>query len=225
MKQFELVAESRNDVGKGASRRLRRSGKIPGVVYGHGVEARAISLGHDDVFHQLEHEAFYSHILTLKLDNNPVKVVLKDLQRHPYKPHIMHIDLQQIDESEKLTMRVPIHFVNEAKSVGVKAGGMVNHILNELEVTCLPKDLPEYIEVDILDLDVGDSVQLGDLKMPEGVELYAALHDEDLDTPVVSIVMPKAVEEEVGEEGEEEAVAPGEVPAGPAEDKEESSDS
>ena len=228
MKQFELVAESRSDVGKGASRRLRRTGRIPGVLYGHGIEAQSILLGHDDVFHQLERESFYSHILTLKLDNKPIKVVLKDLQRHPYKQHIMHIDLQRIDEDEKLTMRVPIHFINENKSLGVKSGGMVNHIMNDVEITCLPKDLPEFIDVDLLELELGSSIHLGDLKLPEGVELYAAVHDEDLDVPVVSISMPKAVEEEVPteeEEAAEAAVAAGEVPVSTSSETEEKSDS
>ncbi len=211
MKQFELVAETRNDVGKGASRRLRRDGKVPGVVYGHGFEARAITLGHDEIFHQLEHEAFYSHILTLKLDKKPIKVVLKDLQRHPFKQNIMHIDLQKIDEDEKLTMRVPIHFINEDKSVGVKSGGMINHIMNDLEIACLPKDLPEYIEIDLQEVELGSSVHLEDLKLPDGVELIAAIQGEDLDAAVVSIVMPKA--EEVITEEEEEIVAAGEVPA------------
>ncbi|MCG8325148.1 MAG: 50S ribosomal protein L25/general stress protein Ctc, partial [Thiotrichales bacterium] len=192
--------------------------------YGHGVEARAITLGHDEVFHQLELEAFYSHILTLKLDDDSIKVVLKDLQRHPHKPHIMHIDLQQIDESEKLTMRVPIHLVNEDKCVGVKTGGgMVNQIMYDIEIVCLPRDLPEYIDIDLLELEVGSSIQLRDLKTPEGVELYAALHGEDMDTPVVSIVIPKAVEEEVEleAEGEEAAVAPSEVPTTAEETEEE----
>ncbi len=225
MKQFELVAETRTDVGKGASRRLRRTGKIPGVVYGSHTEAKSITLGHDDVFHQLEHEAFYSHILTLKLDNEPIKVVLKDLQRHPYKLNIMHIDLQQIDEAEKLTMRVPIHYLNEAKAAGVKSGGIVNHIMNDLEIECLPKDLPEYIEIDLLELELGSSIQLDELKMPEGVELYAAVHDEEMDVPVVSIVMPRAVEEDTLEDEEEAAAAAAtEEAAKPKEEDKEKSD-
>jgi len=155
---------------------------------------------------------------------------LKDLQRHPYKQHIMHIDLQRIDEDEKLTMRVPIHFINENKSFGVKSGGMVNHVMNDLEVSCLPKNLPEYIEVDLLELELGSSIHLGELKMPKGVELYAALHGEDLEKPVVSIVMPKAVEETVTEEEEAEAeaeaaVTAGEVPVSTSSDTEEKSDS
>ncbi len=224
MKKFELVAESRSDVGKGASRRLRRSNKIPGVVYGQGQEALSITLGHDDVFHQLENEAFYSHILTLKLDNNPIKVVLKDLQRHPYKRRLLHIDLQRINESEALTMRVPIHFINEAKSVGVKSGGMVNHVMNDVEISCLPGNLPEYIEVDLLNLELGSSIHLNELKLPEGVELYAALHDENLDAPVVSIVMPRAVEEETDTEAEEAEVKAA-AAAKADEDEEDSDDS
>ncbi len=133
MNQFELSAELREDVGKGASRRLRRAGKIPGVVYGAEKEATAIVLDHNDVAHKLEYEAFYSHILTLNLGKKKDKVVLKDLQRHPVKPYIMHIDLQRISESEKLTMRVPLHFINESKCVGVKKdGGVISHLMSEI---------------------------------------------------------------------------------------------
>jgi len=132
MNQLELNAKLREDMGKGASRRLRRAGKLPGVVYGAEKDATSITLEHDDVVHKLEQEAFYSSILTLKIGKSKDKVVLKDLQRHPYKPFILHLDLLRISESEKLTMRVPIHFINEDKCVGVKeGGGIISHVLSE----------------------------------------------------------------------------------------------
>ena len=204
MNQFELNAEPREDVGRGASRRLRRSGKLPGIIYGAGKEATAVSLDHDTVVHQLAYEAFFSHILTVKVGKEKQKVVLKDLQRHPYKLRLLHIDLQRIDEAEELTMRVPIHFLNEDKCIGVKqGGGVVSHIMSEIEVSCLPKDLPEYIEIDILNLDLNDTITLADVKLPEGVESYAIEHGGDDQTPVVSVHMPRVAEEE--EMGEEEA--------------------
>lgn len=208
MNQFELVAETRTDEGKGASRRLRRVGKMPGVVYGHNTEATSIKLNHDDVVHHLEHEAFYSHILTLTVDGKAEKVVLKDLQRHPYKPTLLHIDLQRISENETLTMKVPLHFINEESSVGVKAGGIVSHIMTELEISCLPKDLPEYIEVDVAGLDIDEILHLSDLNLPEGVEITALIQGGDDAQAVVSIHTPKgnaADEAEDAEASDDEA--------------------
>ena len=207
MNLFELVAETRSDLGKGASRRLRRVGKIPGVVYGHNTEATSITLSHDDVIHHLENEAFYSHILTLTVGDKKEKVVLKDLQRHPYKPTLMHIDLQRVSENEALTMRVPVHFANEEKCVGVKAGGIISHIMTELEISCLPKDLPEYIEVDVAELNIDEIMHLGDLKLPDGVQAASLLHGGDPAQPVVSIHAPKGGgdEEEVEEASSDEA--------------------
>jgi len=211
MNQFELNAEPREDVGRGASRRLRRSGKLPGIIYGADKEATAVSLDHDDVAHHLEYEAFYSHILTVKIGKTRQKVVLKDLQRHPYKTRLLHIDLQRIDEAEELTMRVPIHFMNEDKCIGVKQGGaVISHIMTEVEVTCLPKDLPEYIEIDLQHLDVGDAIHLSEISFPEGVQSYAIAHGGDASAPVVSVNMPRVITEEEemgGEEAEELAAA------------------
>ena len=211
MQQFELNAEPRGDVGKGASRRLRRDGKLPGVVYGSKKEAMPITLNHSDILHQLGNEAFYSRILTLIIGKDKEQVILKDLQRHPYKPSVLHIDFQRIDEKEKLTIRVPIHFINESRCIGVKQeGGVISHILNELEISCLPKDLPEFIEVDLENINVGEAIHLGDLKLPEGVENYALLHGGDPDQPVVTVHIPRVAEEEeivAAEEGVEEAVA------------------
>ena len=210
MQSFELDAEPRGDLGKGASRRLRREGKLPGIVYGSKKDATAISLKHNDVMHQLENEAFYSHILTLNIGKDREQVILKDLQRHPYKPAILHIDFLRIDEKEKLTIRVPLHFINEAKCIGVKqGGGVISHIMNELEISCLPKDLPEYIEVDLENINVGDAVHLGELQLPEGVESYSLLHGGDADQPVVTVHLPRVAEEEMpaAVEGEPEAAA------------------
>lgn len=208
MNEFELIAEPRTDTGRGASRRLRQAGKLPGIIYGAEKEAAAITLDHDDVAHHLEHEAFYSHILTVTLGKEKQKVVLKDLQRHPYKTRLLHIDLQRVSDTEKLTMRVPIHFTNEAKCIGVKqGGGVISHIMTELEISCLPKDLPEYIEVDLSEVNVGETIHVGDLKLPEGVESYSIAHGGDAAAPVVSVHMPRVTAEE------EEAEAVTEVAA------------
>ncbi len=203
--EFELLAESRTDVGKGASRRLRRAGRLPGVVYGHHSEATAITLDADTVKHQLDNEAFYSHILTLKLNGKSERVVLKDLQRHPYKPVAMHLDLQRVAEDEALHMHVPLHFLNEEACKGARQGGVVNRIFTDIEILCLPRDLPEYIEVDILDLDIGDSILMSEIKLPKGVELYAAHHGGDVEQPIVMVQAPRLPEEEEETEGEGEA--------------------
>jgi large subunit ribosomal protein L25 len=214
MQQFVINAEPRNDVGKGASRRLRKTGKIPGIVYGSNKDATSISVGHDELVHQLDQEAFYSHILTLNLSGKSESVVLKDLQRHPYKPRLLHIDFQRVLASEKLTMRVPLHFTNETTCVGVKTGGgIISHILNDIEVTCLPGNLPEFIEVDMAAVNIGESIHLGDIKLPENVENTALLHGGDADQPVVSVHIQRVSAEDEAEEAEEAIVAPGEVPA------------
>ncbi|MBL1143043.1 MAG: 50S ribosomal protein L25/general stress protein Ctc [Proteobacteria bacterium] len=193
MNEFELVAEKREDVGKGASRRLRHAGKLPGIVYGTDKEPTMITLDHNAVMHSLDNEAFYSHILTLKTGKASEKVVLKDLQRHPYKRLLMHIDLLRVNENEALTMRVPIHFINEEKAVGVKqGGGVVSHVMTEIDVVCLPKDLPEYIQVDMLEVEMDQTVHLSDLVLPEGVQLYSRLHGGEDSLPVAAIHAPKA---------------------------------
>ncbi|HHH36869.1 MAG TPA: 50S ribosomal protein L25/general stress protein Ctc [Gammaproteobacteria bacterium] len=207
---FELNAEVRNDLGKGASRRLRRSGKLPAILYGAGKDPLPLQMDHDAVMHKLEHEAFYSHILTVKVGGEEVKAVLKDLQRHPYKPAVLHMDLQRIDEEEKLRMHVPLHFVGEDVAPGVKqSGGVISHLVTEVEVTCLPRHLPEYIEVDVSGLGVNESLHLSDLALPEGVELVELMHGPEHDLPVVSIHLPRGAteaeaEEEAGEAGEGE---------------------
>lgn len=189
---FELNAEKRADIGKGASRRLRRlQDKVPAILYGGEKEPLAITLEHRQVLKALENEAFYSHILTIKVGGKTEKVVLKDIQRHAFKPKVVHMDFQRVSGKTKLHMHVPLHFINEDIAPGVKTGGgMVNHLLTDVEVVCLPADLPEYIEVDLAKLDVNQALHLSDLKLPKGVELVALSHDHDLS--VVNIQLPRA---------------------------------
>ena len=171
MDQFELVAEPRTNVGKGASRRLRRTGKVPGILYGTDQGAVSIQFDHDNLMHHLEKEAFYSHILTLKVGRKKEEVVLRDLQRHPYKPKLLHIDLQRIKATEAITMRVPIHIINEELCPGVKDDkGIVNSLMTQLEVLCLPKNLPEFIDIDVINVQIGDSRHMREIKLLEGVE-------------------------------------------------------
>jgi len=207
MQSFEINAEPRTDVGKGASRRLRHAGRVPGILYGSGTDVTMVSFNHDDLVTRLDYEAFFSHILTVKVDGRSESVVLKDLQRHPYKRIIIHVDFQRVRENEALTMRVPLHFMNEDKCPGVKTeGGVISHVMTEVEVTCLPKDLPEYIEVDMSDMHLNDTIHLGELTLPEGVILTALEHEGDPEQPVVNVHM-RRVEVEESEEEEEAAEA------------------
>ncbi len=198
---FTIIAESRKDVGKGASRRLRHTGKVPGIIYGSGEDSVSLTLLHDDLMHHLEHEAFYSHILTVKVDGRAQKAVLKDLQRHPAKSKILHVDFLRVSDKDVINMQVPMHFINEDASVGVKAGGLVSHLLSTIEITCKASDLPEYLQIDLTDLDVGASLHLSDIDLPKGVQITALTHGADHDLPVVSIHAPKggAEEEDIAE--------------------------
>lgn len=199
MQANELTAQSRTELGKGASRRLRRTGRIPGTVYGAGKEPRSISLLHDEVLHQLEREAFYSSVLTLNVDAQSEQVVVKALQRHPCKPDILHIDFQRIDEKQRITMRVPLHFMNEQQCAGVKSGGgVISRIMTGLEIHCLPGDLPEYIEVDMAHVQVGESVHLSDIVLPEGVKIHALLSGGDASASVATVSLPRGTVEEEG---------------------------
>jgi len=208
---FELEASVRQDLGKGASRRLRRDNKVPAVIYGGGGEPVSLVMAHNKVMHSLENEAFYSHILTVTIDGKAEKAVLKDLQRHPYKPAILHLDLLRVNESEKLRMHVPLHFTGEDVAPGVKSGGgSVSHLINDVEIDCLPKDLPEFIEADVSTLGVNETLHLSNLKLPKGVELVQLQHGPEHDLPVVSIHLPRGsheedVVEEAGEAGEDTA--------------------
>ncbi|MCG5499919.1 50S ribosomal protein L25/general stress protein Ctc [Ectothiorhodospira lacustris] len=205
---FELQAEPRADQGKGASRRLRRAGKLPAIVYGAGKEPVAVTLDHNTVWLSLAHEAFYSHILTLKVNGKSERVILRDLQRHPVKQMVLHMDLQRVTEDQALKVHVPLHFINEESCVGVKTGGgMLSHQAVEVEVECLPKDLPEFIEVDVADLNVGDSLHLSQIRLPEGVSIVALAQGPDHDLSVVSVLKTRggSAAEESEAEGEGEA--------------------
>jgi large subunit ribosomal protein L25 len=204
---FVLHAESRELTGKGASRRLRReSSMVPGIIYGGSKKPQMISLLQKDLIKHLENEAFYSHIISIEVDGAAQDVILKDLQRHPAKPVIYHLDLLRVSKTKKFTTRVPLHFINEETSKGVKVqGGMVSHSVTELEISCLPADLPEYIEVDLADVEIGQTVHISDLQLPKGVESVQLSHGHDHDLPVASINKPKgaAVDEDSTEDTEE----------------------
>ena len=204
---FVVEAQLRTDTGKGASRRLRHAGLVPGIVYGAHQDPEMVSLVHSDLVQHLDHEAFYSHVLTLKIDDKPEQVILKDLQRHPAKPFVMHADFLRVSAKEKLKTQVPLHFVGEDVAPGSKAGGVVSHLVTEVEVSCLPGDLPEFIEVDISGLDMGGAVMLSELVLPKGVELPALAQDEPQDVQVVSIHAPHTGGDEEEGEAEEEGAA------------------
>jgi large subunit ribosomal protein L25 len=205
---FEIVAVSRSEQGKGASRRLRREGMVPGIIYGGGKAPEMFATTHNELIQHLDHEAFYSHILTVKLDDKVQKVVLKDLQRHPAKPFVTHLDLMRVAAGDRIKMQVPLHFVNEDTCVGVKMGGQVSHHMTDVEVVCAAEDLPEYIEVDVADVEVGQIVHLQDMKLPKGVELVALTHGEvgEHEFPVVSVQSRGSGEVEEEEGGEDTEV-------------------
>ena len=208
--KFDLVAEIRQDQGKGASRRLRHADKVPAIIYGAGRPPRALSFDHNKVLKQLENESFYSSILNIKVGEKSQAAIVKDIQRHPSKARIMHIDLQRIVEDVKIKMNVPIHFLNAEEADGVKnGGGSVSQLVNDIEVICLPKDLPEYFEVDILTLGLDEMLHLSDLTVPDGVEIPQLAQGPEQDQAIVSIHIIKVavIEEEVEEEADEEGVA------------------
>ncbi|MCH8505434.1 MAG: 50S ribosomal protein L25/general stress protein Ctc [Ectothiorhodospiraceae bacterium] len=204
--ELKLNAESRADTGKGASRRLRHAKQVPGIVYGAGKEPQMIQVSAFELARIMETEAFYSQIIDLTVDGKKQQTVLKDMQRHPFKDRGLHIDFLRVKAGEKLHVSVPIHYLNEEKSKGVKAGGVVHRDMIEVAIIALPKDLPEYIEVDLADMGVGDALHLSQLNVPKNVELEAFAHGGDAhdhDLPVVSIVQPRAARAE-GEEAEAE---------------------
>lgn len=216
MSTIVLEAEARKLIGKGASRRLRRlENKVPAVIYGGEKKPESIHLLHNKVVKALENESIYSSVFNVNLDGKVEHVILKDLQRHPYKPIIMHMDLQRVSAKDILTKHIPLHFINEATSKGVKAGGIVSHTMNQVEVRCQVKNLPEFIEVDLAEVEMNDVVHLSDLKLPKGVQLVVDATDGSHDLPVVSIHAPKviSVDEEQTEAVETEVItqAKGEV--------------
>ena len=209
--KIEINAVLRDAKGTGASRRLRHEGKVPGVLYGGKGDAKSIELNAKDLYMQFKHEAFHASILTLNLDGKKESVLLRDYQMHPVRNNIQHIDLQRIDENKKLSVKIPFHFLNEDVAPGVKLeGGVVSHIMVDVDISCLPKDLPTYIEVDLVNLSIGDSIHLSEIKAPEGVELTAL--SEENDPIITSVSKPKVIVEETPvaaevEEGEEGAEA------------------
>jgi len=222
---FDLIAELREDQGKGASRRLRRLGKVPAIIYGAGRPPRSLSFDQNKVLQQLDNEAFYSSILNIKVNDKSQAAILKDLQRHPAKPIIMHMDFQRIVDDVEIKMNVPLHFMGEDIAPGVKVGGgNVSRLMNDVEISCLPKDLPEYIEVDISELELDEMLSLSDIKLPKGVEIPVLAQGPENDQGIVSIHVIKAapVEEEISDE-EAGEVGAGEEPAADA-SGEESSD-
>ncbi|MDH5692280.1 MAG: 50S ribosomal protein L25/general stress protein Ctc [Gammaproteobacteria bacterium] len=211
---FVVKATKRNDIGKGASRRLRRSEMVPAVIYGGGADPESLTLNHHEFIHMLENEAFYSSILTVDVEGKKSQAILRDLQRHAYKPKILHVDLQRVSAKEKIHMHVPLHFLGEDKAPGVKDGGAISHSMSDLEISCLPADLPEFIEVDLSTLEMDGVVHISDIKLPKGVESVALSHGEDHDLPVASIHKTRAaVEEEPSASAGDEAAPSGDEAA------------
>ena len=214
MAKIEFTAFPRQGgEGRGASRRLRRSGKAPGIVYGGTGEPTQVELDHNALLHALKSERFHASILTMKLGDKSQQVLLRDVQMHPYRPLVLHIDFQRVDANKKIHMKVPLHFINAELSPAVKEGGaVVSHVLNEIDISCLPKDLPEFIEVDLSSLELSHALKASGLKLPPGV--VALTHGKD---PVVATaVIPKAIvetEEETAAAADAAAAAAGAVPA------------
>lgn len=202
---IEINAKKREAQGTGASRRLRRAGTVPGIVYGGGKDAVSIEINHKELFLQFRHEAFHSSILDLNLDGKKEQVLLRDYQMHPVRNDIQHIDFQRVSATEKIHVKVPFHFANAEVAPGVKlAHGIVTHVMTEADVSCLPKNLPEFIEVDLSELEAGHSIHLSQIKLPKGVEFVQLAHGDD--AAVASIPVPRG-----GVAAEEE-----ETPAAPA---------
>ena len=222
---FAVDAEPRDDLGKGASRRLRRTGRVPAIIYGAGKEPQNVSLDHNKMMHNLESEGFFSHIITVNLGGKKQKTILRDLQRHPAKPILLHVDFQRVSDDQAINVHVPLHFMGEDTCPGVKQeGGSISHNIIEVEISCLPKDIPEFIEVDVSELKIGDSIHLSDLKVSEGITIAALTHGEGHDQQVLNVHTTKiAVEEEpTTEEAETE---PGDEAAAAPESDEDSGDS
>lgn len=196
--RFELHAEARSALGRAGNRRLRRDGKVPAILYGGGADPSAIALDHNELLHQMSQEAFYTSILTVRVGGQTQSVVVKDVQRHPARPQVVHLDFQRIVEDEEITLHVPLHFVGEAVARGVKEqGGVIEHLVTDVEVSCLPRHLPEYLEVDVTGLELNQILHLSDLKLPEGVSLVALAHHQD--HAVVMISPPRREEVEAAE--------------------------
>ena len=199
--KIEISADKRTVQGKGASRRLRGSGKVPGVIYGGEQPAESIELDHNELYHKLKMEAFHASILALSVSGTKESVLLRDVQMHPFKQKVLHVDFQRIARNKKIHMKVPLHFINAEISPGVKtSGGIVSHVMTEIDISCLPDDLPEFISVDLIDMVEGQTMHLSDLTIPENVEVPALTKGDDL--PVATIVIPRAAPVEEEEEAD-----------------------
>jgi large subunit ribosomal protein L25 len=216
MATIEVNAFSRSVQGTGASRRLRRAGKVPAIVYGADQQAQVIELDHKAIMLQLRQEAFHASILAMEIDGKKQNVLLRDVQMHPWKQEVLHVDFQRVDAKQKIHMRVPLHFVNEEMAPGVKlGGGVVSHVMTEVEVSCLPGDLPEFVEVDLAALELGDSIHLSEVKLPGGVESIQLTRGDD--SVVVSVQVPRVVvETEAAGAAAGEAAEGAAAPAEPA---------
>ena len=222
---IEFTAFPRATEGRGASRRMRRGGKAPGIVYGGTTKPTPIELDHNALFHALRNEAFHASILTMKLDGAATKVLLRDVQMHPFRNEILHVDFQRVDENRKIHMKVPLHFVNGELSPAVKmSGAIVSHVTTEVDVSCLPKDLPEFIEVDLSQLDVGHSIHVSALKMPAGVNVVTSKTDPVVATAVVPRAQVEAEEEAAAATAEGAAAVPAEAAPAGGDKKEEKKD-
>jgi len=201
-----IFAEMRDVQGTGASRRLRHAGHIPAILYGAGKDTAMLTLNHNSLIHNMDDESFHSSILTVDIGGKKERAILRDVQMHPYKQQIMHIDLQRVSATDKIHMNVPLHFNGADEAPGVKLeGGIVSHLINELDIICLPDDLPEFLAVDVSELHLGDSIHISDVPLPDGVEASALLHGGD-DLAVVTVVAVRAtIEEEEETEAEEGA--------------------
>jgi len=207
---FILEAELREDEGKGASRRLRHQGKVPAILYGGDRKPRSITLDANELTKQARNEAFFSQVLTIKVNDIQQSAIVKDMQVHPAKARVLHVDFQRVMDDVEIRMSVPLHFINEDAAPGVKLhGGVVSHLKNEVEIACLPKDLPEYLEVDLTGLEMDSIVHLSDVKLPDGVVMPELAQGAEYDQPVLSIHAPKRVVEP--EETDAPAAAEGEA--------------
>ncbi len=213
---FEMSADVRSDLGKAATRRLRNAGSVPAVIYGgDDQEPTSITMVHDDLMHNLENEAFYSHILSISVDGTKEEVVLKDLQRHPSKARVLHADFQRVGGGD-ISMHVPLHFLNEEDAPGIKLGGALNRLMASVEVSCQAAVLPEHLEVDLAGMEIGDSVRLSQIPLPEGVSIPALARGEDYDQAIATVQKTRGSQsddedEEAGADGEEAAPAEGDA--------------
>ena len=213
---FEFDAVSRESAGTGGAKAIRRKGNIPAVIYGGSAEPELVELSHNEVSKKLANEAVYSHVLQLNIGGKVQNAILKDMQRHPAKDTIIHMDFMRISMNEKIKVHVPLHFINEETSIGVKAGGVVTHSMVEVEVACLPGDLPEYIEVDLAAVDIGGSVHLAEIVAPKGVEILALTHGDDHNLPVAQIVKTRGPAEDT-DDAEDDAATDGDEGAAESE--------